>query len=418
MLKLTFDGTKFRDDQGRVVTNDEIAGQLYRKYPHLGPTEIHWPHGYEVVNPVKGITPECRAKESIKLIPPSERANDRHEKSKQLFKEFLNSEEAKEIIGTMKDEKLTPEQGSELVEIYKKAGWYADEANKECPYCAPDGTIWRDGSMICPHCKGSHFIVEEANKNDMKDFKKFTTLEQHPTTATNSTEVNVREVKPTPANAEEKELGWEYNYKWLESIKDAINKMEDCSTDMETVQAILVHIGFRVPGDEAKPEPTKKRIGPMPHEVEVALTEYINKIGFTVEVQKYVRHGARWAWAEKQKSQPSPSEEPTKDEHVLTGVDWKRAYKDREQKLTASESRVKELEERIEALLDNHGLTHAKIKQIAAEERVKELEALAVKLADSLEDSNDLLKDRAGMNLKAILKEDSKLIQQAKALKP
>lgn len=35
------------------------------------------------------------------------------------------------------------------------------EPPKECPYCAPDGTLWNgDGSKICPHCKGSHYINE------------------------------------------------------------------------------------------------------------------------------------------------------------------------------------------------------------------------------------------------------------------
>lgn len=37
----------------------------------------------------------------------------------------------------------------------------------ECPYCAPDGTIWNgDSSKICPYCKGIHYeyTVKEEKK--------------------------------------------------------------------------------------------------------------------------------------------------------------------------------------------------------------------------------------------------------------
>lgn len=371
MIKLTFDGTKFRDDQGREVVNPEIFKQCWFGFDDIAFSDLligvgctqDWPHGYEVIKKLNGATIHPRYIESIKLIHPSERANDRHEKSKQLFKEFLNSEEAKEIIGTMKDEKLTPEQGSELVEIYKKAGWHE----------------------------------EEANKTDMKDFKKFTTLEETPTTATNSTEAKPDPTKETP--------------------------------DELTMRLLPCPFCGGQPG------------------VDVFFAGYVNVsdrhvkcIACSILMQQDRTDKVIGMWNTRHQSQPSPSEE-----HVLTGVDWKRACKDREQKLAASEdhievlkeqleqsyeeyrlldkklaaseSRVKELEERIEALLDNHGLTNAKIKQIAAEERVKELEALAIRLSELLQDGNNALQMDCDVGTYDFT-EDNELIAKAKALKP
>lgn len=451
MLKLTFDGTKFRDDQGMEVVNPEEIMEGLAIIKTDG--KIDWPYGYEIDDHCSegdkctGNDNTCEGHPvyQIKLIHPSERANDRHEKSKQLFKEFLNSEEAKEIIGTMKDEKLTPEQGSELVEIYKKAGWHEEEANKtDMKYQAMYHGEWKDltENAYNQAINNNHHgrILDSEGKiisTTMKDFKKFTTLEETPTTATNSTEAKPERGEITPI-----EVLAEYFHINVEAIQKDLNAKMTLSEVIELIE----HLSLTKV--EAKPEPTKEQpVNNIRRDLynffQTLIARNYNNIGkWNNQVQQY--NFELIQEVEKilidNPSQPSPSEEltedrvyeatpqkgvpghcyaaqvfkngiafltidPTPDEmeatrsanHVancLNRIEGKRLLtriSKLEKQLAASESRVRELEERIEALLDNHGLTHAKIKQIAAEDELAASEALVKELYQTLKDTETTL---------------------------
>jgi len=74
-LTLTYKDGQWADQHGRKVVN---VGELYEVLPigrgdkrHDEGTTFKWPGTYEVLNPIKGIAPEMRNLESIKLIPPT-----------------------------------------------------------------------------------------------------------------------------------------------------------------------------------------------------------------------------------------------------------------------------------------------------------------------------------------------------------
>lgn len=196
MLKLTFDGKDFKDDQGRIAVNAKMCIPDWEKVKHIA---IYWPHGYEVVKNLPTVDYDGDLQypleaESIKLLPPSE------------------STKEKSLTRTLYDG--IPK------EIKEKVRQYAEK-----------------------------LIEESKNKTTMEDFKKLTTEKQTPTIATNSAHGDTEGSEPKPEPTKELIVSEETDYK--KAMLYHSDRADEYMTKMHDVEQKLTASESRVKELEA-----------------------------------------------------------------------------------------------------------------------------------------------------------------------